>query len=118
MVRKNSLLLFRWDRLAHQPFWQQVKSIELYSLGLLFCVNVFTLQLYLGTARVQLEEKGDTRQVYLRTLSFIVPGIFAITPINGVLLDRLGYGIVLVIINTLSLCTSMGQMGPSVHAQV
>jgi hypothetical protein len=87
-------------------------------VALLFCVNVLTLQLYLGTARVQLEGKGDAQGAYLLVLSFIVPGIFAVTPINGVLLDQLGYGIVLVIINTLSLCTSIGQMVPSLKAQV
>lgn len=109
---------FRWARLAQQPLKQQLMSPECLCLGFLFSLNVLALQLYLGTARVQLEGKGDSDRTYTRTLSFIVPGIVVLTPVNGALLDRLGYGIVLVIINTLNLCSIFCQMVPSLQAQV
>ena len=79
---------------------------------------MLALQLYLGTARVQLEGKGDTERTYMRVLSFIVPGIVVLTPVNGLLLDRLGYGIVLLVINSLNLASIVGQMLSSLQAQV
>lgn len=61
--------------LASKPVLQQLRTPECVSLGLIFTGNVYALQLYLGTARIQLEEMGDNNQVYLQMLSFMVPGV-------------------------------------------
>lgn len=60
--------------LATRPLLKQLRSPECLALGLIFVGNVYALQLYLGTARIQLEEMGDGDKVYLQMLSFIVPG--------------------------------------------
>lgn len=45
-------------------------------------------------------------------------GIFFLVPLNGFLLDRFGYGIVLLIINTLSLFSTSLQMLDNLEVQV
>lgn len=134
--------------LASKPILQQLRTPECISLGLIFTGNVYALQLYLGTARIQLEEMGDNNKVYLQMLSFIVPGVqpcmamlestmqasesailfevsamvyagvFVLAPFNGYLLDRLGFGIVLLVINFASLATAVLQSIPVLELQV
>jgi hypothetical protein len=43
-------------------------------LVIFFMVNVLVLQFYLGTARLQLEQKGDSDHVYIDVLSYILAG--------------------------------------------
>eukprot|EP00892_Ulva_mutabilis_P003134 jgi/Ulvmu1/12821/UM098_0002.1 len=107
--RPANRLRRRWAALASKSIWQQLKSPECVALGLVFSGNVYALQLYLGTARIQLEEMGDGDEKYLQMLSFIVPGVFVFAPFSGFLLDRLGFGFVLLLINTLSLATAILQ---------
>jgi hypothetical protein len=45
-------------------------------------------------------------------------GIFVLAPFNGYILDRLGYGIVLIVINTLSLVAVILQVLPVLQLQV
>jgi hypothetical protein len=45
-------------------------------------------------------------------------GVCVLVPMNGILLDRYGYGIVLIIINTLDLSTIAFQMITSLRIQV
>lgn len=52
---------------------QQLRSPELYALAVFFCFNVLSLQFYLGTARIQLEEKGDDDRLFTKILGWVVP---------------------------------------------
>lgn len=70
------LAVRRWRKLAELPITQQLLSLECLALGVFFSFNVLALQFYLGTARLQLEDKGDSDRLYVRILSFIVPGVF------------------------------------------
>ena len=130
---------------------QQLKSPEFIALGVIFIGNVYALQLYLGTARIQLEEMGDDDKKYLQMLSFIIPGagplssrctlqlvglpgngqmpmsdaelcfcagVFVFAPFNGFFLDRLGFGIVLLLINVLSMVTAVLQSISVLQLQV
>jgi ABC-type sulfate transport system permease component len=64
----------RWVVLAQKPFKDQIRVPEFYALGIFFALNVLALQLYLGTARIQLEELSSEYELYVQTLSFTVSG--------------------------------------------
>ena len=49
---------------------------------------------------------------------FVIAGIFVLAPLNGYILDKLGYGFVLIFINSLSLSAVVLQSIPVVQLQV
>lgn len=76
------------------------------------------LQFYLGTTRLQLEQKGD---IHLRVtgIANIVPAFgFLGIPVIGWLLDTKGYGITLGTINFLAVVASLFEAMPSLWFQV
>jgi hypothetical protein len=74
MKRKARDGVCRWEALAQKAFKDQIRTPEFYALGAFFSLNVLALQLYLGTARVQLEEMSSNYKLYVEILSFVVPG--------------------------------------------
>ncbi len=81
-------------------------------------VQVFCIQFYLGTTRLQLEHKGDSRHHYTNFANIIVSFGFVGIPLIGWLLDKKGYGITLGTINFFGVLCSVLQAIPSLQLQV
>lgn len=107
----------RFVELRKKSFKTQALSTESVGMGLFYTINVFWIQFYLGTTRLQLQYKGDKDHSYT-DLANILPcaGIIAI-PFIAWLLDKKGYGITLGTINALSVLTSVLQAIPSLPLQ-
>lgn len=76
------------------------------------------VQFYLGTTRLQLEQKGDTG-LTVTGIANVVPAFgFLGIPVIGWLLDTKGYGITLGTINFLGVVASIFQAMPSLWFQV
>lgn len=86
-------------------------------MGIFYTLNVFIMQFYLGTTRLQLSGKGDLGQ-YTDFANIVVAFAFLIIPVIGWLLDKKGYGITLGTINGLNMASSILQSIPSLHLQV
>ena len=75
-------------------------------------------QFYLGTTRLQLEQKGDSG-LKVTGVANVVPAFgFLGIPIIGWLLDTKGYGITLGTINFLGVVASLFQAMPNLWFQV
>lgn len=85
---------------------------------LLLCMQVFCIQFYLGTTRLQLEHKGDAQHHYTNFANIIVSFGFVVIPVIGWLLDHKGYGITLGTINCIGVIVSVLQAIPSLRLQV
>lgn len=108
----------RWVELRKQSFMRQLLSAESTGMGIFYTLNVFCIQFYLGTTRLQLEQKGD---IHLRVtgIANIVPAFgFLGIPVIGWLLDTKGYGITLGTINFLAVVASLFEAMPSLWFQV
>eukprot|EP00208_Stichococcus_sp_RCC1054_P002385 CAMPEP_0206140458 /NCGR_PEP_ID=MMETSP1473-20131121/9531_1 /ASSEMBLY_ACC=CAM_ASM_001109 /TAXON_ID=1461547 /ORGANISM="Stichococcus sp, Strain RCC1054" /LENGTH=615 /DNA_ID=CAMNT_0053534611 /DNA_START=553 /DNA_END=2400 /DNA_ORIENTATION=+ len=107
----------RFVELRKKDFFTQALSAESLGMGLFYTLNVFWIQFYLGTTRLQLQYKGDTNYTYT-DLANILPcaGILTL-PIVSWLLDKKGYGITLGTINALSVLTSALQAIPNLQVQ-
>ena len=81
-------------------------------------VQVFCIQFYLGTTRLQLEHKGDSQHHYTNFANIIVSFGFVGIPLIGWLLDKKGYGITLGTINFFGVLCSVLQAIPSLQLQV
>ena len=96
----------------------------LYTLNLLnsphwaCLLQVFCIQFYLGTTRLQLENKGDAAHHYTNFANVIVSFGFVVIPVIGWLLDHKGYGITLGTINCIGVIVSVLQAIPSLRLQV
>lgn len=108
----------RYVELRKKDFVTQALSAESLGMGLFYTLNVFWIQFYLGTLRLQLEHKGDANHTYT-DLANILPclGILGL-PIVSWLLDKKGYGITLATINALSVIVSAMQAIPNLPIQV
>ncbi|KAA6416796.1 MAG: hypothetical protein FRX49_13246 [Trebouxia sp. A1-2] len=83
----------RFVELRKKSLWQQFLSAESFGMGLFYTLNVFCIQFYLGTTRLQLEHKGDDRHHYTNFANVIVSFGFVVIPLIGWLLDHKGYGV-------------------------
>lgn len=83
-------------------------------------LQVFCIQFYLGTTRLQLEHKGDGLHHHRFTsfANIIVSFGFVCIPIIGWLLDKKGYGVTLGTINAIGVTVSVLQAIPSLRLQV
>ncbi|KAK9804317.1 hypothetical protein WJX72_006375 [[Myrmecia] bisecta] len=108
----------RFVELRKKTFWQQLKSMESFGMGLFYTMNVFCIQFYLGTTRLQLEHKGDLDHAYTDVANIIVSFGWLGIPFIGWCLDKKGYGITLGLINTLGVVSSLFQAMPSLGFQV
>ena len=83
-------------------------------------LQVFCIQFYLGTTRLQLEHKGDGLHHHRFTsfANIIVSFGFVCIPIIGWLLDKKGYGVTLGTINAIGVTVSVLQAIPSLKLQV
>jgi hypothetical protein len=66
-----------------EQFW----SAESFGMGIFYTLNVFLMQFYLGTTRLQLEAKGDTNNAYSNFGNVVVAFAFLAIPLIGWLLD-------------------------------
>ncbi|KAK9815693.1 hypothetical protein WJX72_008206 [[Myrmecia] bisecta] len=106
---------------ALQPqkrFLRQLQTVEFFGLTAFFCLNVFILQFYLGTARIQLEDKGDTRHAYISIINIISALGMLAFPLAGWLLDSGGYALSLIIINGLNVASAVLQAVPNLAVQI
>lgn len=81
-------------------------------------LQVFCIQFYLGTTRLQLEHKGDSRHHYTNFANIIVSFGFVCIPVIGWLLDHKGYGVTLGCINAIGVICSVLEAIPSLQLQV
>ncbi len=82
------------------------------------CMQVFCIQFYLGTTRLQLEHKGDDRHHYTNFANVIVSFGFVVIPLIGWLLDHKGYGVTMGTINCIGVICSVLEAIPSLRLQV
>jgi hypothetical protein len=81
-------------------------------------MQVFCIQFYLGTTRLQLEHKGDDRHHYTNFANVIVSFGFVVIPLIGWLLDHKGYGVTMGTINCIGVICSVLEAIPSLRLQV
>lgn len=81
-------------------------------------LQVFCIQFYLGTTRLQLEHKGDRLHHYTNFGNVIVSFGFVCIPVIGWLLDHKGYGVTLGCINAIGVICSVLEAIPSLELQV
>ncbi|KAL4517173.1 hypothetical protein Ndes2437B_g06781 [Nannochloris sp. 'desiccata'] len=98
--------------LRKKSFKEQFLSAESFGMGVFYTLNVFFLQFYLGTQRLQLDYKGDYNNAYANFGNVVVAFAFVAIPVIGWLLDKKGYGWTLGSINALAVLTSVLQALP------
>uniref|UniRef100_A0A1D1ZZN3 Uncharacterized protein n=1 Tax=Auxenochlorella protothecoides TaxID=3075 RepID=A0A1D1ZZN3_AUXPR len=108
----------RFVELRKLSFLEQFKSSESFGMGLFYTLNVFTMQFYLGTMRLQLSNKGSNAETYSNFGNVVVAFAFLLIPVIGWLLDKKGYGSTLGSILGLSVLTLVLQALPSLPLQV
>lgn len=102
----------RFVELRKKTFSEQFFSAESGGMGVFYTLNVFFLQFYLGTQRLQLEYKGDSSNWYANFGNVVVAFAFVTIPVIGWLLDKKGYGWTLGSINALAVLASALQAIP------
>lgn len=107
----------RFVELRKKTFKEQFLSTESFGMGVFYTLNVFFLQFYLGTQRLQLDYKGDYNNAYSNFGNVVVAFAFVTIPIIGWLLDKKGYGITMGTINALAVLTSLLQALPVLWLQ-
>ena len=109
----------RFVELREKRFWAQFVSAESTGMGIFYTLNVFCIQFYLGTARLQLASKGDAAAGFAFTkLASVLPAFgFLGIPAIGWLLDSQGYGATLGAINLMGVAASLMQAVPSLRFQ-
>jgi len=109
----------RFVELREKRFWAQFVSAESTGMGIFYTLNVFCIQFYLGTARLQLASKGDAATGFAFTkLASVLPAFgFLGIPAIGWLLDSQGYGATLGAINLMGVAASLMQAVPSLRFQ-
>jgi MFS family permease len=103
--------------LRKKSFKEQFLSAESFGMGVFYTLNVFFLQFYLGTQRLQLDYKGDYNNAYANFGNVVVAFAFVAVPVIGWLLDKKGYGWTLGSINALAVLTSVFQALPMLWIQ-
>ena len=107
----------RFVELRKKSFKEQFFSSESFWMGVFYTLNVFILQFYLGTMRLQLEYKGDSDNAYSNFGNVVVAFAFLTIPVIGWLLDKKGYAITLGAILSLNVFTSVFQALPVLWLQ-
>jgi MFS family permease len=107
----------RFVELRKKSFKEQFVSAESFGMGVFYTLNVFFLQFYLGTQRLQLDYKGDDDNAYSNFGNVIVAFAFVVIPVIAWLLDKKGYGLTLGSINALAVLTSVMQALPMLWIQ-
>lgn len=107
----------RFVELRKKSFKEQFMSTESFGMGIFYTLNVFIMQFYLGTQRLQLDHKGDVDNTYSNFGNVVVAFAFVTIPLIGWLLDKKGYGWTLGFINALSVLTSVLQALPVLWLQ-
>ena len=107
----------RFVELRKKTFKEQFLSTESFGMGVFYTLNVFFLQFYLGTQRLQLDYKGDFDNYYSNFGNVVVALAFMFIPLIAYLLDQKGYGWTLGSINALAVLTSVLQSIPWLRIQ-
>lgn len=107
----------RFVELRKKTFKEQFLSTESFGMGIFYTLNVFFLQFYLGTQRLQLDYKGDYNNAYANFGNIVVAFAFVAVPIIGWLLDKKGHGWTLGSINALAVLSSVLQALPALWIQ-
>jgi MFS family permease len=107
----------RFVELRKKTFKEQFFSAESCGMGIFYTLNIFILQFYLGTMRIQLLDKGDIDNAYTNYGNVVVAFAFLTIPIVGWLLDKKGYAITLGTINGMNVAMSVLQALPVLWLQ-
>jgi hypothetical protein len=107
----------RFVELRKKSFKEQFLSTESFGMGVFYTLNVFMLQFYLGTQRLQLDYKGDSSHAYSNAGNVVVAFAFVAIPLIAWLLDKKGYGWTLGAINALGVAASVLQALPPLWIQ-
>ena len=73
--------------------WLQIRSLEYILLLGWFSINVTPHQYYVGSIGFQLEEKGDASGFYTDLYTILYGSAAALSPVAGLLADRLGVSV-------------------------
>lgn len=107
----------RFVTLRKKTFLEQLRSPESFGMGVFYTTNMFMMQLYLGSMRLQLSNKGDSNNAYSNFGNVVVAFAFLSMPLIAWLLDAKGYGATLGTINAMGVVTSLLQALPWLHIQ-
>ncbi|KDD76078.1 hypothetical protein H632_c366p1 [Helicosporidium sp. ATCC 50920] len=107
----------RFVDLRKETFWRQLLSPGFAGMCIYYTLNVFALQFYLGSMRLQLANKGPSSNAYSNFGNVIVAFAFVTIPIIGWMLDKKGYGYTLAAINTMGILTLVLQAVPNLPIQ-
>lgn len=108
----------RFVEIRRKTFMEQLFSVEFGAMGVFYTLNIFFLQFYLGTQRLQLEYKGDYHNWYANAGNCLMVYAFIAIPIIRCLLDEKGYDWTLGSINALAVTASTLQAIPRLWTQV
>ena len=99
--------------LKARSFWQQALSPEFARVTAFFTVGVLQCQFTVATIGVQLDLKGDQAGAGTRLFAAAMVASCLWTPLYGQLIDRLGFGFGLSLLNCLLLVALGGLIAPS-----
>lgn len=110
----------RFVELRKKSFKDQFYSSESFGMGIFYTTNVFFMQFYLGTTRLQIGYKAggvDAASGYVDFANIVVAFACVTIPVIGWLLDKKGYGWTLGTINALAVLSSVLQALPVLQIQ-
>eukprot|EP01026_Neomeris_dumetosa_P018122 TRINITY_DN1709_c0_g1_i4.p3 TRINITY_DN1709_c0_g1~~TRINITY_DN1709_c0_g1_i4.p3 ORF type:complete len:251 (+),score=22.64 TRINITY_DN1709_c0_g1_i4:856-1608(+) len=107
----------RWVWLRKQDFITQLLSAESLTTLTFLTVSDIILEFYIGTARVQLTQKGDVSHFYTNLTGPMQALGFIAIPLVGWLLDDVGFGITMLVILIGGIVESLLQAIPNLQVQ-
>eukprot|EP00929_Paragymnodinium_shiwhaense_P003221 TRINITY_DN103655_c0_g1_i1.p1 TRINITY_DN103655_c0_g1~~TRINITY_DN103655_c0_g1_i1.p1 ORF type:complete len:518 (-),score=83.13 TRINITY_DN103655_c0_g1_i1:369-1871(-) len=103
--------------LQERSYREQALSPQYLLMTTFFAFTVLQCQFTLGTIGKQFEEKGDDGS-FARAFNLTFSLSWAMTPMVGMMIDRLGFGTFLLIMNTVELCSCIGLLFPWKELQI
>jgi len=97
--------------LDKRSFGEQVRSPEYLLMIFFFSITVLQAQFTIGSIGTQFEIKGDSGDLS-RAFNLVFSLSWTITPLVGLMIDRFGYPCMLMIMNTVMLCSSACLLSP------
>lgn len=99
--------------LRSSSFRQQALSAECLLMLTFFAIGALQCQFTVATVGLQFERKGDMDAAATRYFGTCMALVFLWTPALGILIDRVGFGFVLMLVNSLLLLSTLSLLVPS-----
>eukprot|EP00854_Cymbomonas_tetramitiformis_P030155 gene30155-37664_t len=93
-------------------------TLEYISFIAFFVVNVLSLQFYLGTAALQLEQKGDHDRTYTDLANVFSSVGIIVAPLASYLIDSQGFGVTMLFVNVGGITCALLQAVPLLEVQL